>query len=146
MPSASLSAAPATVHAVAPNAVLATCLPLRLPPHLPPPLPPHLLTQPNLPLLPTAVLAATRRCGACSRFVPLLLLDVASEFLLRLDAEGRAIDFDAWLLVVKLHLWSQYQQGVSMYAHMSGELLGPHRPTTLAAEATSEEREGHRVA
>ncbi|CAI7846788.1 unnamed protein product [Closterium sp. NIES-54] len=34
---------------------------------------------------------------------PLIYCSMLSEFLLRLDAEGWAIDFDAWVFVVTLH-------------------------------------------
>ncbi|CAI5457570.1 unnamed protein product, partial [Closterium sp. Yama58-4] len=46
--------------------------------------------------------------------VPLLAPTMASGLMLRLDAEGRAIDFDAWLLNATLHLRSQLLGNVTL--------------------------------
>ncbi|CAI5469107.1 unnamed protein product [Closterium sp. Yama58-4] len=51
--------------------------------------------------------------------VPLPTPTMPSGLMLRLDAEGRAIDFDAWLLNATLHLRSQLQGNVTLYAHAS---------------------------
>ncbi|CAI7795858.1 unnamed protein product [Closterium sp. NIES-54] len=63
--------------------------------------------------------------------VPLLTPIMASKFVLRLDPEGQAINFDAWLLDVQLHLQS--------------ELPAPEHPPALNVESISGEQEAHRM-
>ncbi|GJP61673.1 hypothetical protein CLOP_g18823 [Closterium sp. NIES-67] len=60
---------------------------------------------------------------------------------LRLDAKGRAVDFEAWLADLRLHLKVQRQDGQSLAVHVDGKLPCPPAPAALASDATSAERE-----
>ncbi|CAI7734440.1 unnamed protein product [Closterium sp. NIES-54] len=77
---------------------------------------------PSLPPLSSACGSALSSTVA----VPLIPLAMATEFVLRLDAEGLAINFAAWLPYIKLHMQSPLRGDVPLNAHVLASLVARH--------------------
>ncbi|CAI7866402.1 unnamed protein product [Closterium sp. NIES-53] len=78
--------------------------------------------------------SAATRTHALQQLQPRASLIMAAPRVLRFDAEARALEFPSWLIRAEQFLKSQRQDNITLWAHASGDLLGPPSPPDLGAE------------